>query len=90
MEHAPDDAACLRQACALRRRIAKVSHNAPLQSLYLTLVDFLETAIPEILAGGFQRDDDLRRFRAVVGDITEGEPRSPATQASAHPPLAAA
>jgi GntR family transcriptional repressor for pyruvate dehydrogenase complex len=84
MEKAKDDTAYLHLTCSLRRRIAKISRNAPLHSLYLTLVDFLENAIPEILAGGFSREDDLRTSEAVVHGITKGELRSPAALVLAH------
>jgi GntR family transcriptional regulator, transcriptional repressor for pyruvate dehydrogenase complex len=90
MERSTDDTAYLRQTCALRRRIAKISHNAPLHSLYLTLIDFLENAIPEILAGGFSREDDLNRCEAVVHAIAQGE-IAPSALTLAHPrPVAAA
>jgi DNA-binding FadR family transcriptional regulator len=46
--HLADPAAYLRLNTAFHRRIAKTSHNLPLRSLYVTLVDFFEHAQEQI------------------------------------------
>ena len=70
---APDAGEDLRLSCSLRRRIAKISRNAPLHSVYLTLVDFLEDGIAEIAAGSFDTEADLAATRQVVEGIIRGE-----------------
>jgi DNA-binding FadR family transcriptional regulator len=73
--HADDREAYLKLSFVLRRRIAKVTRNAPLHSLYLTLIDFLEDAIPELAASGFDVAADLASSRAVVAAVAEGRER---------------
>jgi DNA-binding FadR family transcriptional regulator len=73
--HADDREAYLKLSCQLRRRIAKVSRNAPLHSMYVTLIDFLEDAIPELAASGFDVAADLASSRAVVAAVAEGRER---------------
>jgi DNA-binding FadR family transcriptional regulator len=63
----------LRLSCSLRRRIAKISRNAPLHSVYLTLIDFLEDGIADLAAGGFDPDADLTATRQVVEGIVRGD-----------------
>lgn len=90
MERTVDDReAYLKLSCSLRRRIAKACRNAPLHSLYLTLVDFLEDAIPEIAASGFDVAGDLASSRSVVAAVAKGEDR-PLVLAHSRRPAAAA
>ena len=63
--------------------IAKVGRNAPLHSMYVTLIDFLEDAISELAASGFDVAADLASSRAVVAAIAEGRDRPLALARSA-------
>ena len=69
---ADDRVAYLALSMSLRRRVAKVSHNAPLQSLYLTLVAYLEESIDRLVSGGFDVQADLVSARAVVASVADG------------------
>jgi DNA-binding FadR family transcriptional regulator len=73
--HADDREAYLKLSCSLRRRVAKVTRNPPLHTLYLTLIEFLEDAIPELAASGFDVAADLAASRAVVAAVAEGRER---------------
>jgi DNA-binding FadR family transcriptional regulator len=71
-EHADDRAQYLALSMSLRRRVAKVSRNAPLQSLYLTLVGYLEESVDRLSAGSFDVEADLVSARAVVASVADG------------------
>jgi DNA-binding FadR family transcriptional regulator len=79
----------LRLSCSLRRRIAKISRNAPLHSVYLTLIDFLEDGVAELAAGGFDAEGDLAATRQVVDGIVRGDEGDPAPQLPEHLTIAA-
>jgi GntR family transcriptional repressor for pyruvate dehydrogenase complex len=73
MEAATDDrVAYLALRMSLRRRVAKVSHNAPLQSLYLTLVGYLEESVERLASSGFDVDADLVSARSLVAWVADG------------------
>ena len=78
-----DREAYLALSMALRRRVAKVSRNAPLRSLYLTLVDFLEASLAELAAGEFDVDADLAAARALVAAVADGDAGRPLRLAAA-------
>jgi GntR family transcriptional regulator, transcriptional repressor for pyruvate dehydrogenase complex len=66
--HADEPAAYLDLDWALHRRIAKMCHNAPLHSIYLTLIDVLQDAAePE------SGEADLAVHRELVEAIAGGE-----------------
>jgi DNA-binding FadR family transcriptional regulator len=68
--HADDPAAYLDLDWALHRRIAKMCRNAPLHSIYLTLIDVLQDAS----AAGAETDEaDLAVHRELVDAIAAGE-----------------
>ena len=69
---ADDRVAYLALSMSLRRRVAKVSHNAPLQSLYLTLVAYLEESLDRLASGGLDVQADLVSARAVVASVADG------------------
>ena len=54
---AGDPRAYFQRNFALHRRIARLGHNAPAHSIYLTLLDFIEDGLAT---------DDLRRFDAIA------------------------
>jgi DNA-binding FadR family transcriptional regulator len=70
---AGDRVAYLTLSMSLRRRVAKVSRNAPLQSLYLTLVGYLEESVERLASGGFDVEADLVSARALVASVADGE-----------------
>jgi DNA-binding FadR family transcriptional regulator len=73
MERDGDDArAYLEHNWALHRRIAKLCRNAPLHSIYLTLLDFLEDglAVGELVE--FDVGADLELHRELVAAIEDG------------------
>jgi GntR family transcriptional regulator, transcriptional repressor for pyruvate dehydrogenase complex len=73
MEAAIEDrVAYLALRMSLRRRLASVSHNAPLQSLYLTLVGYLEESVEQLASGGFDIDADLVSARSLVAWVADG------------------
>jgi DNA-binding FadR family transcriptional regulator len=74
LERSTDDReAYVRLSMSLRRRVAKVSRNAPLHSLYLTVVDFLEASARDLAAGGFDVEADLASARALVNAVADGD-----------------
>jgi DNA-binding FadR family transcriptional regulator len=57
---------------ALHRRIAHVCHNAPLHSIYLTLLDFLEDGLHPGDLRQFHPEADVAIHRELVDAIEEG------------------
>ncbi len=85
-----DDAAgFLRVNWALNRRLARMGRNAPLQTLYLTLLDYVEDGL-EGVAGDrtFLGTTDLEAHRELVEAIIAGEPKRLAAAIERHTPLA--
>jgi DNA-binding FadR family transcriptional regulator len=68
--HADDPATYLDLDWALHRRIAKMCRNAPLHSIYLTLIDVLQDASA---AGSEAGEADLAVHRELVDAIAAGE-----------------
>jgi DNA-binding FadR family transcriptional regulator len=57
----------------LHRRIARLCRNAPLRSIYLTLIDFLQESIDHAAFAGFEGDAMLEVHRDLIAAIDEGE-----------------
>ena len=57
---------------ALHRRIAKLCRNAPLHSIYLTLIDFLEDGVNLDDLRDFDGDAEVEAHRELVAAIDEG------------------
>jgi GntR family transcriptional regulator, transcriptional repressor for pyruvate dehydrogenase complex len=57
---------------ALHRRIARGCRNAPLHSIYLTLLDFLEDGLRAGDLREFHPEDDVAIHRELVDAIAEG------------------
>jgi DNA-binding FadR family transcriptional regulator len=57
---------------ALHRRIARGCRNAPLHSIYLTLLDFLEDGLHPGDLREFHPEDDVAIHREIVDAIEEG------------------
>ena len=68
--HADDPAAYLDLDWALHRRIAKMCRNAPLHSIYLTLIDVLQDASATEPEAG---EADLAVHRELVDAIAAGD-----------------
>jgi GntR family transcriptional regulator, transcriptional repressor for pyruvate dehydrogenase complex len=73
MERRADDPrAYLELNWALHRRIAKLCRNAPLHSIYLTLIDFLEDGLSLAALKEFDGHADVQVHRQLVAAIDEG------------------
>lgn len=87
MEHCADDPpAFFRANWALHRRIAKLCRNAPLRSIYLTMIDFLEESVDHAQVSDFEGEALVAVHRELVAAIEEGEgPRLDAALAAHEP-----
>jgi DNA-binding FadR family transcriptional regulator len=70
--HADDPLAYLGLNWAFHRRIAKLCRNAPLHSIYLTLLDFLEDGIEAGDLSEFHGAEDLDVHRELAAAIEAG------------------
>ena len=70
--HVDDPRAYLDHNWALHRRIAKLCRNAPLHSIYLTLLDFLEDGLAAGELNEFDGRADLELHRELVAAIEDG------------------
>jgi GntR family transcriptional regulator, transcriptional repressor for pyruvate dehydrogenase complex len=70
--HVDEPAACLELNWALHRRIAKLCRNAPLHSIYLTLIDFLEAGLDLGKLRDFDGEVEVEVHRELVASIDEG------------------
>jgi DNA-binding FadR family transcriptional regulator len=70
--HASDPAALMALNWAFHRRVAKMCRNAPLHSIYLTLIDFLEDGLRTARPRAFEHGDDVATHRELVAAIGEG------------------
>jgi DNA-binding FadR family transcriptional regulator len=71
--HEDDPATYLDLDWALHRRIAKMCRNAPLHSIYLTLIDVLQDASAAGDLGELHGEADLAVHRELVDAIAGGE-----------------
>lgn len=88
MERNVDDPAAY-FACnwELHRRLARMSANTPLRSVYLTLVEYLESMLAEAVIDEFDGPASVAIHRELVAAVAEGPgPRLEAAIA-AHTPL---
>jgi DNA-binding FadR family transcriptional regulator len=89
MEAATDDPAAFFKAhWALHREIAAVCRNAPLRSMYVTLIDFLESNLDHAAAAGFDGRALLNVHRDLVEAIDQGEGPQLDMALAAHRPTA--
>jgi GntR family transcriptional repressor for pyruvate dehydrogenase complex len=73
MERSDDDTVgYFRCNWALHRRIARLGRNAPLHSIYLTLLDFIEDGISERDLRRFDASVDVDTHRELVEAIADG------------------
>lgn len=74
MEAATDDPVAFFKAnWALHRQIAAVCRNAPLRSMYVALIDFLESSLDHAAIAGFDGEALLRVHQDLVAAIDRGE-----------------
>jgi DNA-binding FadR family transcriptional regulator len=71
---------------ALHRRIAGLCHNAPLRSMYLTLIDFLEHSVEGAEFARFDGDAMVAVHRNLVEAIDGGEGARLDSAIAAHKP----
>jgi DNA-binding FadR family transcriptional regulator len=81
-----DPAAFFKANWALHRRIAKLCRNAPLRSMYLTLIDFLEASIDHAAFAGFDGEAMMEVHRDLVAAIDAGEGPHLEAAVEAHQP----
>jgi DNA-binding FadR family transcriptional regulator len=81
-----DPVAFFKANWALHRRIAKLCRNAPLRSMYLTLLDFLETSMDHAAFAGFEGGAMMAVHRNLIAAIDEGEGPSLDAAVEAHQP----
>jgi DNA-binding FadR family transcriptional regulator len=70
--HLDDPAGYFKLNWALHRRIAALCRNAPLRSIYLTLLDYLETSLDHAEYGAFDGEASTAIHRELVEAIDEG------------------
>src|SRR4051794_36374301 len=70
--HAGDPRAYFELNWGLHRRIARLGRNAPLHSIYLTLLDFIEDGMAARDMRGFDRSVDVATHRDLVEGIADG------------------
>jgi DNA-binding FadR family transcriptional regulator len=84
-----DPAGFLRVNWALHRRLAMMGGNAPLQTLYLTLMDYVEDGLSRVVADdSFNGADNLKVHRELVEAIIAGEPKRLTRAIQKHTPMA--
>jgi DNA-binding FadR family transcriptional regulator len=80
----------LRVNWALHRRLAAMGGNAPLETLYLTLLDYVEDGLQAVESDReFDGVDNLEVHRELVEAIIAGEPKRLARAIERHTPMAA-
>jgi DNA-binding FadR family transcriptional regulator len=89
MEAVKDDpAAFFKCNWALHRRIAELCRNAPLRSMYLALIDFLEYSVAHAEFARFDGDGMVAVHRDLVRAIDSGEGPELDAAIAAHAPTA--
>ncbi|MDX6525665.1 MAG: GntR family transcriptional regulator, transcriptional repressor for pyruvate dehydrogenase complex, partial [Gaiellales bacterium] len=71
-EHVDDPAVYFKFNWALHRRIARISRNTPLRSIYLTLTDYLEANLDHAQYVDFDGVANLAVHRALIDAIDAG------------------
>jgi DNA-binding FadR family transcriptional regulator len=74
----------------LHRYLARMGKNAPLQTLYLTLLDYVDDGISRVTPDeSFDFKDNLRIHRELIEAIIDGEPKRLDKAIAQHTPMAA-
>jgi DNA-binding FadR family transcriptional regulator len=84
-----DPAAFLKVNWALHRRLAKIGGNAPLETLYLTLMDYVEDGLQGVAADvSFDGQENLAVHRELVEAIIGRDPKRLEKAIERHTPIA--
>jgi DNA-binding FadR family transcriptional regulator len=82
-------AAFLRLNWDLHRRMAKMGANAPLKTLYLTLLDFVDDGLADVTGDEFfDAEKNLAVHEELVEAVIEREPKRLAKAIERHTPMA--
>lgn len=85
--HLGDPPAYFRCNWELHRRLARITTNAPLRNIYLTLLDYLESMLEDAVIEGFDGHASVALHRELIAAVAEGPgPRLEAAIA-AHAPF---
>ena len=84
-----DPAQFLKLNWELHRRLAGVARNQPLKTLYLTLLDFVESQLADVRGDeAFDPRKNLAVHRELIEAIVAGEPKRLRRAIDAHTPIA--
>ena len=84
-----DPEAFLRVNWALHRRLAQMGRNAPLKTLYLTLLDYVDDGLQGVVGDQhFDGVGNLKVHRELVEAVVAGNPRRLAKAIERHTPMA--
>jgi len=86
-EHLHDPRGYFKLNWALHRRIAALCRNAPLRSIYLTLLDYLEASLDRAEYGAFDGEANVAVHRELVEAIDEGPGKRLDRALARHSPL---
>jgi DNA-binding FadR family transcriptional regulator len=82
-------AAFLRLNWDLHRRMAKMGANAPLKSVYLTLLDFVDDGLADVASDEFfDAEKNLAIHEELVEAVIDGDPKRLAKAIERHTPMA--
>jgi DNA-binding FadR family transcriptional regulator len=88
-EQATEPAEFLRLNWDLHRRMAKMGGNAPLKTLYLTLLDFVQDGLADVRGDEFfDAEGNLLVHRELVEAVIDGNPQRLARAIEQHTPMA--
>jgi len=88
-EQTGEPAEFLRLNWDLHRRMAEMGANAPLKTLYLTLLDFVQDGLEDVRGDEFfDAEDNLAVHRELVEAVIEGDGRRLARAIEKHTPMA--
>jgi DNA-binding FadR family transcriptional regulator len=88
-KHTDDPAEFLRLNWDLHRRMAKMGSNAPLKTLYLTLMDFVEDGLADVRGDEFfDAEENLAVHQELVEAVIDGDPVRLARAIERHTPMA--
>lgn len=88
-KHTDEPAEFLRLNWDLHRRMAKMGSNAPLKTLYLTLMDFVEDGLADVRGDEFfDAEQNLAVHQELVEAVIDGDPVRLGRAIERHTPMA--
>lgn len=73
----------------LHRRMAKMGRNAPLKTLYLTLLDFVDDGLSDVTSdAGFDAEESVEVHEELVEAVIADDPKRLARAIESHSPIA--